>query len=116
MNSSVRRTKRRKSQQLHFQKFWDSCAQNKKSEISKTAPSEIRGLWFAEQNVGNLKKTHVHTFWDSGSQNKPSEIATNAPSQSLGLLFAAQNVGNIKQCTFRYYGAPVRRTTRRNIE
>ena len=33
----VRRTTRRKSQQLHFQKFWDSCAQNNTSDISNTA-------------------------------------------------------------------------------
>ena len=32
----VRRTKRRKSQDMHFQKFWDSCAQNRTSKISKT--------------------------------------------------------------------------------
>ena len=29
-----RRTKRRKSQKMHFQEFWDSCAQNKTSETS----------------------------------------------------------------------------------
>ena len=32
----VRRTKRRTSQTMHFQNFWDSCAQNRTSEISKT--------------------------------------------------------------------------------
>ena len=31
----VCRTRRRKSQEMHFQEFWDSCAQNKTSEISK---------------------------------------------------------------------------------
>ena len=31
----VRRTNRRKSQKMDFQEFWDSCAQNQTSEISK---------------------------------------------------------------------------------
>ena len=35
----VRRTKRQKSQTLHLQKLWDSCAQNNTLDISKTAPS-----------------------------------------------------------------------------
>ena len=52
----VRRTRRRKSQKMQFQEFWDSCAQNKTSEISRTALSEIMGLLWAEQNVGNLEK------------------------------------------------------------
>ena len=30
----VRRTRRRKSQKMDFQEFWDSCAQNNTSEIS----------------------------------------------------------------------------------
>ena len=29
----VRRAERRKSQKLHIQEFWDSCAQNKTSEV-----------------------------------------------------------------------------------
>ena len=29
----VRRTKRRKSQEMHFEELWDSCAQNTPSEI-----------------------------------------------------------------------------------
>ena len=31
----LRRTRRRKSPNMDFQEFWDSCAQNKASEISK---------------------------------------------------------------------------------
>ena len=48
------RTKRRKSQQMDFQEFWDSCAQNQTSEISKM---------------------DVQEFWDSCAQNKTSEIS-----------------------------------------
>ena len=45
----VRRTKPRKSKQMHFQEFWDSCAQNKASEISTNPLLEILGLLCAEQ-------------------------------------------------------------------
>ena len=78
---------------MHFQEFWDSCAQNKTSEISKNALSGSLGLLGAEQDVGNLKnytsrnsatpvrrlkrrksqKMHVQDFWDSRAQNKTSE-------------------------------------------
>ena len=71
----VRRTRRRNYQQMHFQEFWDSCAQNRTSEISKNALSEILGLLCAEQNVGNLKLMRVQNIW--------------------GLLCAEQNVGNL---------------------
>ena len=33
----LRRTRRRKSQKMSFQEFWDSCAQSKRSEISTNA-------------------------------------------------------------------------------
>ena len=49
---------------MHFQKFWDSCAQNKTSEISKNKFSGIVGLLCAEQNVRNLNKC---TFNNSGT-------------------------------------------------
>ena len=108
-----RRTKRRKSKQMHVQKFWDSCAQTKTSEISKTKLSRILGLLCAEQDVGDFKKCtsrnsgtpvrrttrqksekmHVQEFCDSCAQNKTSEISKWA---------------------FRNSGTPVRRTTRRN--
>ena len=54
--------------------FWDSGSQNKTSETSKDALSEIMGLRFAGQHVGNPK---------------------NALSENLGLRFAVQNVGNL---------------------
>ena len=38
----VRRARRQKYQQMHFQEFWDSCAQNKTSDISKNALSGIQ--------------------------------------------------------------------------
>ena len=48
----VRRTRRRKSQQMHLGEFWDSCAQNKTSEIAQ----------------------QLHFQWDSCAQDKTSEI------------------------------------------
>ena len=60
---------------MHFQEFWDSCAQNKTSEISKHALSDSFGLLCAEQNVGNIKNTR---------------------SWFVGLWLAEQSVGNPK--------------------
>ena len=71
----VRRTDRRKSQKLHFQEFWDSCAQYKTSEISKHALSGLPGLLCAEQDVDNLKKMHCQELWDSCAHNKTSKIS-----------------------------------------
>ena len=88
----VRRTKRRKSQQMYFQNIWDSRSQSKPSEISNNALSEILGLWLAERQVGNLNKytfkisgtlvcrttprksqnMHLHKLRGSNSQNKTS--------------------------------------------
>ena len=130
----VRRTKRWNSKKMHFQEFWDSCAQNKTSEISKNALVGVLGLLCAEQNVGNLKKwtfrssgtpvrrtkrrksqaMHFYEFWDTCAQNKTSEISKNVLSGSLGLLCAEQNVGNIKKCTLKNSGTPVRGTGRQN--
>ena len=104
------------SKKTDFQEFWDSCAQNKTSEISKTALSGILGLLCAEQNVGNLKKCSFmnsgtpvrrtrrrksqemdcREFWDSCAQNRTSEIS--------------------KKCTFRNSGTPVRRTERQKSQ
>ena len=86
----VGRTRRRKSQkQMHCQEFWDSCAQNKTSEISKNALSGILGHLFAEQT---------------------SEISKTVLSGILRLLCAEQDVGNLKKWTFRNAGTPMRRT------
>ena len=82
----VRTTRRQKSQKMHLQEIWDSCAQNKTSEIST--------------------KIHFQEFWDSSAQN-------NVLSGIPGLLCAEQNVGNLKNCTFKKYRTPVRRTRRR---
>ena len=76
----VRRTRPRKSQKLHFPEFWDTCAQNKTSEISKSALSGILGLLCAEQNVGSLKQLHSQELWDSCAQDKTSEISRSALS------------------------------------
>ena len=111
----VRRRKRRKSQKMHFQEFWDSCAQNKTSESSKM---------------------HFRDFWESCAQNKTSEISKTALSGILGLLCAEQNVGNLKSplsgflgvlcaeqdvgnpnnCPFRHFGTPACRSTRRKYQ
>ena len=114
----------RDSQKMHCQEIWDSCAQNKTSEISKHGLSGILGFLCAEQDVGNLnkctfrnwgspvrrtrrrksQKNHFQEFWDSCAQNKTSEISTNALSGIMGLLCAEQDVGNLKKCTFRNSG------------
>ena len=67
---------------MGFQEFWDSCAQNKTSEISK--------IDFQE-------------FWDSCALDKTSYISNNALSESLGLLCAEQNVGNLKDMHFQEF-------------
>ena len=105
------------SQKPDFQELWDSCAQNKTSEISKHGLSRILGLLCAEQDVGNLKKCtfrnsgtpvrrtklqksqkmNCQEFWDSCAQNKTSEISKNALSVIMGLLCAEQDVGNLKK-------------------
>ena len=86
------------SRKSDFQEFWDSCAQNKASEISKHGLSGILGLLCAEQDVGDLKKCtfrnsgtpvrrtrrrksqkmHFQELWDSWTQNKTSEISKSA--------------------------------------
>ena len=128
----VRRTRRRKPQRMHFQEFWDSCAQNKTSEISKNALSGILGFLGAEQDVGNIKKSlsrilgplcaeqtseiskmGFQEVWHSCAQNNTSEISKNALSGILGLLCAERNAGHLKQCTFRNSGTRVRIATRR---
>ena len=70
---------------MHFQEFWDSCAQNKTSEISKTTLPGILLLLRADQNVGNLKNA-LQDFYDSSAQTKTSEISKIALSGVLGLL------------------------------
>ena len=135
--SPLRRTRRRKFQKMHFQEFWDSCAQSKTSEISKNTLSGILGLLCAEQDVENLKNMYFQELWDSCAQDKTSEIATNptsgnygtpvrrtkrqksqkdALSRILGLLCAEQDVRNLKKCTFRNSGTPVRGTKRQEFQ
>ena len=72
----VRRTKRRTSQDMHFQEFWDSCAQNKTSEISNNGLSRILGLLCA--NVGNLKK------WIVRNSGTPVRRTRRRKSQQIG--------------------------------
>ena len=64
----VRRPRRRKSQKVDFQEFWDSCAQNKTSEISKNALPGILGFLCAERNVRNLKECTFRNYETPGSR------------------------------------------------
>ena len=69
---------------MHCQEFWDSCAQNKTSEISTHALSRILGLLRAEHNVGYLNKNDLSGIL--GLQNKTSEISKKALSRIMGLV------------------------------
>ena len=71
----VRRTRRQKYQKPHLQEVWDSCAQNRTSEISKNAPSRIMRLLCSGQT---------------------SEISKSGLPRIRGLLCARQNVRNLK--------------------
>ena len=111
----MRITKRRQSQNMHFQKIWDYSAQSQASEISKHAPSTSLGLLRAEQHVGNLNKMHFQKLWDSCAQNKTSEISKRALSGILGLLCAEQNAGNQNKY-FLNSEIPAPRTERRKYQ
>ena len=109
---------------MHVQEFWDSCAQNKTSEISKNELSGILGLLCAEQDIGNLKHCtlrksgtpariiqrrksptlHFQKLWDSCAQNKTPDISKHALSDILGLRFAEQSVGNLKNALSKGMG------------
>ena len=114
---------------MHFQEFWDSCAQNKTSEVlKKHALSGILGLLCEEQDVGNLKNMHFQELWDSCAQNYTSEFSNtcsfrnsgtpvrrrrrrkyqNGPSEIMGPLCAEQDAGNLNKLTFRNFGTSVR--------
>ena len=108
----VRRTRRRKSQKMHFQELWDAFAQNKTSEISKM---DFQQFWdsCAQNKTSEISKMDFQQFWDSCVENKTSEISTIALSGILGLLCAGQDVGNPNiKCTFGNSGTPARRTKR----
>ena len=119
----VRRTTRQKFQKMHVQEFWDSCAQNKTSEISKNRfylykstfrhsgtpvrrikcrkyqTNALQKLWdsCAQNKTLYFANTRLsRKVWDSCAQNRTSEISNNALSEFLGLRFAGQNVGNIE--------------------
>ena len=83
----VRRTKRQKYQKMHFQKFWDSCAQNKTSEIPKM---DFQEFWDS-QDVGNLKKMHFQEFRDSCAPPRPPK-KRSAPLAAVVGLFSLDRV------------------------
>ena len=86
---------------MHVQEFWDSCAQNKTSEISKKCTSRNSGTPVRRTRRRKSQKMNFQDFLDSCAQNKTSEIPTNGLSGFVGLLCAEQNVINLKKCTFR---------------
>ena len=95
----MRRTKRRKSQDMHFQEFWESCAQNKTSNISEHAVSIILGLLCAEKySVGNLKTCTFRNCETPIRRTQRRGISKSALSKFLGLRLAEQNVGSLKKC------------------
>ena len=81
---------------LDCQEFWDSCAQNKTSEISNKCTSRNSGTPVRRTKRQKSQNMHFQEFWDSCAQNKTSEISTNALPGILGLLCAEQNVGNLE--------------------
>ena len=89
----VRRTRRRTSQPMHFQEFWDSCAQNKTSEISN--------------------KCTFRKYGTPVRRTRRRKSQKNGLSGILGLLRAGQTSEISHTWTFRSFGAPVRRTKRR---
>ena len=80
----VRSTRRRKSQKMHFQEFWDSCAQNKASEISKKMTFRDSGTPVRRTRRRKYRKC---IFRNSGT-HKTSEI--------------------LNKCTFKTSRTPVR--------
>ena len=112
----VRRTRRRKSQQMHFQKLWESCAHEKNVGISNDVLSGILGFLCAEQNRENFKKW---TFRNSGTPVRRTKRRTSHKmhfQEFWDSLCAVQDVGNLKNWTFRNSGTPVRRTRRRKSQ
>ena len=109
---SVRRTKRPKAQQLYFHKLWDTCAQNKASEISNM---HFHRLWdsHAQNKTSETLNMHFHKLWDSCAQNKTSETSTTCTFINSGILCAEQHVGNIKNVSSGILGL---RCAEQNVE
>ena len=84
----VCRTKRRRFRKMDFQDFWDPCAQNKTSEISK----KNLGLLCAEQNVGNLNNC---TFINSGTPVRREGRPSAAPPPSGVSFVLALNKAHV---------------------
>ena len=100
----------------NFQEIWDSCAQNKTSEISKNGRSGIMGLLCQEHNVGNINNCTLGNSGTPVRRTRRRQYQKNALSGIMGFLRAEQNVRNLNKCTFRYSGTPVRRTRRRKYQ
>ena len=86
-----RRTQHRKSQKMHFQEFWDSCTQNKTSEISNSCT--FRNSWTPVRRTERRKSKKNCTFKNSGLGR------ARAPSLIITLLSGAVlNVGCLSTC------------------
>ena len=85
IGTPVRRTKRQTYQQLHFQKFWDSCAENKTSDISPNALSEILERWLAEQDVGHLEHCTFRNYGTLARRTKRRKSQQNNLLDCLSL-------------------------------
>ena len=89
----VRRTRRRKSQKkMHFLEFWDSCAQNRTSDMSNIALSGTLELLCAEQDAENLKIALSGILGLLCAEHNVRNLK-NGRSRILGLLYAEENVG-----------------------
>ena len=59
---------------MHFQNFWNSCAQNKASENIESCTFRKSGTPVRRTERRKSQKMHCQEFWDSCTQNNTSEI------------------------------------------
>ena len=132
----ARRTRHHKSRKMHFQKLWDSHAQNKNvgdikhctfriigTPVRRTKRRKYQQLHFqkfrdscAQSKTSGISLNAFQKFWNAGSQNKTSEISKHVLSESMGLWLAEQNVGNFETCTLINSETRVRSTNRRKSQ
>ena len=77
--------------------FWDSCAQNKTSEILKNAFQEF---WdsCAQNKASEVSKHDFQEFWDSCAQNKTAEISNKCTFINFGTLVRTTKLQKSKKC------------------